>query len=111
MRGLLLRQSRAVVGDGQRRASIVVAELDRNRRARRRVRTRVRKEVVEHLAQPVLVAGERRRLDRELDRTAGLDYPRRVDGFTGDGGEIDRLPFERPALVETREQEEVVDEQ
>src|SRR5204863_10163569 len=60
--GLLLRQPWAMVGNGQRRVAVVVAEVDRDRRARGRVRARVREEIVEHLAQPILVAGERRRL-------------------------------------------------
>ena len=110
-RSLLLGQSRPMVGDDELGTPVDLPELDGNSRAGRRVRSRVREQVVEHLAEAGLVARHRRRLDRELDRSARLDDARGVDRLADHCGEIDRLLLEGPALVETREEEQVVDEE
>ena len=72
----------------------------------------VREQVVDDLAQPVAVADDGRlaRASTLIVRD-GLDRARGLDGVGDDLVEVDRLALERPALVEPREQQQVVDEQ
>ena len=48
--------------------------------------------------------------DIERDRPVGLDCSGRLHGIGGHGPDVDRGPFERAALVEPRQQEQVVDQ-
>ncbi len=77
----------------------------------RRVAVRVLQQVPEHLADAGLVAGhEDRAVRREVDRAVGRDRARVVDRVARQAREVDGLAFERPALVEARQQQHVVDE-
>ena len=105
-RGLLLRESRAVIRDRQLRAAVDPPQFNRDRRGRRCMRSSVRQQIVEHLAEPCSIAGHRSRLDREVDRSPGFHDARRVDRLADHRCEIDRLLLEGAALVETREQEQ-----
>ena len=80
--------------------------------SRRRVRARVLEQVREHLAEPVLVAGDDDRAGRSRRATGRSgDVTRRSSTAARDEpGEVDRAAFERPALIEPREQQQVVDE-
>ena len=72
---------------------------------------RVLQQVGEDLAEPRLVAGDDDGAGRgEIDRPVRRDGARVVDRVARDVREVDRLRFERPALVEAREQQHVVDE-
>ena len=69
------------------------------------------KQVVDDLTQPVAVADHRRGLELRRDRPIRLHELRRLDGLGDDAADVDRLLLERPALVEPRQQQQVVDEQ
>ena len=72
----------------------------------------VAEQVVEHLSQAFRISRHRQVRRRfELDRTARLERARRVDRVARELGQVDRLALERPALVEPREQQQVVDEE
>ena len=75
-----------------------------------RVGAHVREEVVDHLAEPVAVAGDERGGELDLDRALRLERPRRLDRLGDDRVERDRLELERPSLVEVGEQQQVLDE-
>ncbi len=94
-----------------RTASAVAAgELDAQRRARGRVGAHVREEVVDHLAEAVVVARDERGRELDLDGAIRLERPRGLHRLGDDLVEGDRLELERAALVEVGEQQEVVDE-
>ena len=72
---------------------------------------RVAQQVGEHLAQPHLVAGDdQRRGDPGADRAAAVGGAGVGAGVLHQRLHVDRPGLERPALVETCEQQQVVDE-
>ena len=110
-RRLLLGQPGAGVRDGQNSAVLRRPRAARQPASRPACARDVREQVVDELPEPVAVAGDDGGLRLERDRPAGIDGERGVDGLGDDRVELDRLPLERPALVEPGEQEQVVDEQ
>jgi hypothetical protein len=82
-----------------------------DRRARRRVRADVGEQVVDRLTQPVSVAEDNGLVDTRLDRSARVDRACSVDRLADDLGEPHVLALERSALVESSEEEKVVDEE
>ena len=71
----------------------------------------VGEQIVDDLAQPAGVALHDQRLrSLELEPPVRLDGARGLDGLADELGEVDLLAFERAALIEAREQEQVVDE-
>ena len=79
-------------------------------RLRRGVRADVAEQVVEHAAQARAVAEHRRGLHLEVERPRRVERARRLDRLGGELAELDRLVLERLALVEAREQQQVLDE-
>ena len=83
-----------------------------DRRALRRVDPGVGQQVAGHLPEPGLVAGDDQRIGMLVGHRAGRVDGREVgQGVAGHGDEVDRLAFQRPALVEPGQQEEVLDEE
>ena len=72
---------------------------------------RVLQQVVEDLPEAEFVPAD---LDLavglQLHRPVRVDRSGRVHGLADDPGQIDRVAFERPALIQPREQEEIVDQ-
>ena len=82
-----------------------------HRGSRRRVHERVADQVGHHLAQPALVALDRDPFGhRRRHRSGRIDGPRVADRVDGEHAEIDGARFERAALVESGQEQEVVDE-
>src|SRR5207249_2421982 len=103
-------QSRSPVPDPQQGLLTIERNLDSYRRAGR-VDARVVEQVVDHLAQTRGVTDDPDRIvSDQLDRSIRLDRPRALDGVRCDRGEVERLAFERPALIQPGEQQQVVDE-
>jgi hypothetical protein len=75
------------------------------------VRSNVREQVVDDLAQPLTVAEHAGRLGLEGDRAPGLHDRRGLDGLADQLVQVDGLALQRTALVEPCEQEQVLDEQ
>ncbi len=73
--------------------------------------SRVGEEVGQHLAQsPLVPEDEDRSGSVERDRPVGVDRACVGHRVLGEDGDVDRLALERLALVESGEQEEVLDE-
>ena len=88
-----------------------LVDVHRGGRARRRVRPDVGQQVVEDLAQPVLVAGDLDRACRpELHGPLGPHRGGGADGLGGQRHQLDGRHLHRHALVEAGQGEEVVDQ-
>ena len=75
------------------------------------MRAHVREQVVDDLPQPASVAGTVAGSTASSIGRSGSTDARRLDRLADDLRELDRLLLERAALVEPREQQQVVDEQ
>jgi len=107
--GVLRGDARAVVLDLENGVVPIGVDAHADRRAGGRVHPCVRQQVVGELPQTPLVAEHRHGVARlEVDRAVGLGRAGTVDRGARDGGEVDRLALERTALVQTREQIEVI---
>ena len=95
--------------DDRERAA--VRDPHRHRRAGRRVHQRVADQVADDLAQPVLVAVDGHALgDLGGDDAVGRDGARVGRGVDPEHPEVDGVARERPALVEARQEQQVVDQ-
>jgi len=98
-------------GDGEDRLIAAHGDVDLHGGPRRCVHLGVGEEVGGHLAQPLLVAR-----DNDVPVLAHGDRPSRIPracvlgGVERDRHEIDSPPDEGPALIETCEQQHVVDQ-
>ena len=82
-----------------------------HRRLLRRVHERIAHQIRDDLPQPAVVAQHgRRRFDRRSDRSGGIDGAGVADGVLGEDFEAHGRALERASLVETGEQQQVVDE-
>ena len=100
-----------MVGDGQLALAVDAPELDRDAACPPACAPARWPEVVEHLAESgrvaVTVAGS---TESSIGRPGSTTRAASTASPTT-RGEVDRLPLERPALVEAREQQQIVDEQ
>ena len=103
-------EARAVVAD----LETVVVHGDGHGGAGGRVLARVGQQVGDDLVKAGLVPGD---LDRygvvgqlQLPPVVGREDPRVLDGLEQEAGEVDRLLRQRPAAVETGEEQEVLDQ-
>ena len=120
---LLLRHAWSLVGHVEDHGRGVVARLrvegpgaDRylDRGPVRGVRERVAHQVPDDLPQPRLVADDQERgarLDRQVDGPGRRQQPRVVHRVGGQREHVDRLPGQRPLLVQPGQQQQVLDEQ
>ena len=111
VRHLIRAHSGTGVGDDDRCTPVRPAQRDVRRCARRRMGANVRQQVVDDLAQPVAIAEHHGGFELDLDRPLRLDQVRGLDGLRHDVGELDRVALERAPFIETREQQQIVDEQ
>ena len=101
----------AVVAHLDDRVGAAHRDTDPHRRAFRSVRAGVGEQVGEHLADAAFVADDRRdAVDGDLDGVVRVRGTRVGRGVGRESIQVDRLVLERAALVESRQEEEVVDE-
>ncbi len=75
------------------------------------MKSRVCEHVSDRLAQPQLVAGHLRNVTRlQLDRPLGMQHAVVIDQLADERCNIDRLSLDRATLIESREQQQVLDQ-